>query len=94
MKYFTREASQQLSNWKGSSHWKTLWARYGQELARTRHQLTGGWCDLANADFNEAEFHDTRIFKIERPNSAELILSVDMSPRHEKPQPEFADFNF
>src|SRR2546427_2909885 len=73
MKYFTREASQKLSNWKGSSRWDSLWTRYGQELARTRDQLTPGWRELADADF-----HDTSILAVERREDSEVILRVDM----------------
>ena len=73
MKFFTREASQQLSNWKGSSQWKSVWARYDQELARTRGQLTPGWRELADSDF-----HDRSILAIERPSASEVTLRVDM----------------
>jgi len=71
MKYFTREASQQQSNWKGRSRWKSLWAGYDQELARTRDQLTPGWRELADADF-----HDAEILAVERPSPSEVILRL------------------
>lgn len=71
MKYFTREASQKLSHWRGQSRWDSLWARYGQELARTRDQLTPGWRELADADF-----HDAEILAVERPNPTEVILRL------------------
>jgi hypothetical protein len=73
MKYFTREASQRLSNWKGSSRWDSLWKRYAQELARTRDQFTPGWRELADADF-----HDAEILALERPSSSEIILRLDV----------------
>jgi hypothetical protein len=73
MKYFTREASQQLSNWKGSSRWRSLWARYDQELARTRVQFTPGWRELADTDF-----HDAEVLAVERPSLSEIILRLDV----------------
>src|SRR5439155_14583722 len=71
MKYFTREASEQLSNWKGSSHWKGLWARYDQEWARTRNQFTPGWRELA-----EADFHDAEMLAVGRSSPSEVILRL------------------
>ena len=71
MKYFTREESQQLSDWKGSSRWDSLWARYGQELARTRDQFTPGWRELADAGF-----HDAEVLAVERPSPSEVILRL------------------
>ena len=73
MKYFTREASQELSNWKGSSRWDSLWARYGQELARTRDQLTPGWRELADTDF-----HDAEILAVERLSDSQVTLRISM----------------
>jgi hypothetical protein len=73
MKYFTREASQQLSNWKGKSRWDSLWARYRQELARIRDELTPGWREVADNNF-----HDAIILAVEQPTGSTVILRIDM----------------
>jgi hypothetical protein len=72
MKYFTREASQQQSHWKGRSRWNSLWERYAQELARTRDQLTPGWRQLADLDL-----HDYGVAAVDCPSASEVILRFD-----------------
>ena len=73
MKYFTREASQQLRNWRGRLRWDSLWRQYGQQLTRTRDQLTPGWRELADIDF-----HDATILAVERPTASEVLLRVEL----------------
>ena len=73
MNYFTREASRQLSDWRGRLRWERLWRRYGQELDRTRDQFTPGWQELANSDF-----HDAAIVAVERPTASAVLLRIDL----------------